>query len=104
MATEALFSIPQAGEVEAVTITFDGSAFTVPAAISVAAALLVSGVREFRSSVVGGGPRAPYCMMGVCFDCLAEIDGVPNRQACMVAVAPGMTIRRQHGKRAVEIE
>ena len=24
-------------------------------------------------------------MMGVCFDCLAEIDGVPNRQSCMVA-------------------
>ena len=23
-------------------------------------------------------------MMGVCFDCLAEIDGVPNRQSCMV--------------------
>jgi hypothetical protein len=38
--------------------------------------------------------------MGVCFDCLAEIDGVANRQTCMVTVAPGMTIRRQHGKRA----
>jgi D-hydroxyproline dehydrogenase subunit gamma len=37
--------------------------------------------------------------MGVCFDCLAEIDGEPNRQSCMVMVAPGMTIRRQHGKR-----
>ena len=33
--------------------------------------------------------RAPYCMMGVCFDCLAEIDGMPNRQSCMVAAAPG---------------
>ena len=36
-------------------------------------------------------------MMGVCFDCLAEIDGVPNRQSCMVPVRPGMRIRRQRG-------
>jgi len=102
MATEALFSIPQAGEVEAVTITFDGSAFTVPAAISVAAALLVSGVREFRSSVVGGGPRAPYCMMGVCFECLVEIDGVPARQSCLVPVKDGMAVRRQIGAAHLE--
>jgi hypothetical protein len=33
--------------------------------------------------------------MGVCFDCLAEIDGIPNRQSCMVEVRPGMRIRRQ---------
>ena len=38
-------------------------------------------------------------MMGVCFDCLAEIDGVPNRQSCMVTVRPGMRIRRQRGRR-----
>jgi len=97
MATEALFSIPQPAEPEAVTITFDGSAFTVPAGISVAAAFLVSGVHEFRSSVVGGVPRAPYCMMGVCFECLVEIDGVPARQSCLVLVKDGMTVRRQVG-------
>ena len=46
-----------------------------------------------------GSERAPYCMMGVCFDCLAEIDGIPNRQSCMVAARPGMHIRRQRGAR-----
>ena len=30
-------------------------------------------------------------MMGVCFDCLAEIDGAANVQACMVPVAAGGT-------------
>jgi hypothetical protein len=39
-------------------------------------------------------------MMGVCFDCLAEIDGVPNRQSCMVPVVPGMRIASQRGARA----
>ena len=36
-------------------------------------------------------------MMGACFDCLAEIDGIPNRQSCMVEVRHGMRIRRQIG-------
>jgi predicted molibdopterin-dependent oxidoreductase YjgC len=40
-------------------------------------------------------------MMGVCYDCLAEIDGVANRQACMVPVAAGMRIARQQGAREV---
>jgi predicted molibdopterin-dependent oxidoreductase YjgC len=34
-------------------------------------------------------------MMGVCFDCLVEIDGRANEQACMTAVAPGMRIVTQ---------
>ena len=46
--------------------------------------------------------RAPYCMTGVCFDCLAEIDGVPNRQSCMIEVRPGMRISRQMGARVID--
>jgi hypothetical protein len=38
-------------------------------------------------------------MMGACFDCLVEIDGVPSRQACMVEVSAGMRIRSQEGAR-----
>ncbi len=37
--------------------------------------------------------------MGVCFECLAEIDCVANRQACMVTARPGMVIHRQRGAR-----
>jgi predicted molibdopterin-dependent oxidoreductase YjgC len=40
-------------------------------------------------------------MMGVCFDCLMEIDGVPNRQACQVLVREGMQVRRQEGARGM---
>lgn len=97
MTIDAMFSIPASPDIETVTITFDGSALTVPAGISVAAALLVGGVRDFRSSIVGEVPRAPYCMMGVCFECLVEIDGVPARQGCLVPVRDGMAIRRQIG-------
>jgi hypothetical protein len=41
-------------------------------------------------------------MMGVCFDCLAEIDDVPNRQSCMIEVRDGMRIRRQIGARRID--
>ncbi len=84
-----------------VTVTVEGRDIRVPEGASAAAAVLLAGLPAIRETSVGGKPRAPYCMMGVCFDCLAEIDGVPNRQSCMVAVKSGMAIRRQHGKRRV---
>lgn len=67
----------------------------------VAAALLSAGVTDLRATPVSGAPRAPYCMMGVCFDCLIEIDGIGNRQACLTPIAEGMRVRRQRGARGV---
>ena len=66
---------------------------------TVAAALLSAGVEHIRTTPVSGAPRAPYCLMGVCFDCLVTIDGVGSRQACLVAVRDGMTVETQQGKR-----
>jgi predicted molibdopterin-dependent oxidoreductase YjgC len=40
--------------------------------------------------------------MGVCYDCLVTIDGLPNRQACLVTVAPGMRIDTQRGARPLD--
>jgi len=87
-----------------VAVTVEGHEIRVPEGASAAAAMLLAGFSSTRESSIGGVPRGPYCLMGVCFDCLAEIDGVPNRQGCMVTVAPGMAIRRQHGKRAAGVE
>jgi predicted molibdopterin-dependent oxidoreductase YjgC len=84
-----------------VAVTVEGQPVQAPEGASAAAAVLLAGLTAIRETPVGGVPRAPYCLMGVCFDCLAEIDGVPNRQSCMVTVQPGMAIRRQHGRRAV---
>lgn len=103
MTTEALFSIPPASVAGTVSLRFEDRTLTVPAGISVAAALLAGGVRDFRSSVVGQAPRAPYCMMGVCFECLVEIDGVPARQSCLVPVRDGMQVRRQDGAAALDL-
>ena len=48
-----------------------------------------------------GEPRAPLCLMGVCFDCLVEVDGRQNVQSCMVDVREGMNVGLQHGARRV---
>ncbi len=82
-----------------VEVLVEGTPVLVPAGASAAAAVLLAGLPAIRATPVTGSPRLPLCQMGVCFDCLAEIDGIPNRQACMVPVAPGMRIARQRGAR-----
>src|ERR1700682_3320453 len=82
-----------------VAIPIDGKAWVARSGDTVAAALLVAGIDHCRTTPVTGAPRAPYCLMGVCFDCLVTIDGVGNRQGCLVPVREGMTIETQIGKR-----
>jgi predicted molibdopterin-dependent oxidoreductase YjgC len=84
---------------ESVAFTLDGKPMTARGGDSVAAALLANGVAHCRTTPVSGSPRAPYCMMGVCFDCLVTIDGVGNKQGCLVPVRAGMAVQTQIGKR-----
>ncbi len=84
-----------------VDLLIDGRPVAVPVGATVAAAVLSLGLPYIRRTPVSGAPRLPYCMMGVCFDCLATIDGVPNQQACMVAAEPGMRVSTQQGARSV---
>ena len=84
-----------------VTILIEGDPVEVAAGDTVAAAVLGADLGFVRTTPVSAAPRAPYCLMGVCFDCLMEIDGVPNRQACMIRVQNGMRVRRQHGAASV---
>jgi predicted molibdopterin-dependent oxidoreductase YjgC len=92
-----LFRLPPAPASAQVTVHVDGRALSVAAGLSVAAALLGHGVTPFRRTPVSGAPRAPLCMMGVCFDCLLCIDGEPNQQGCLATVREGMHIQLQDG-------
>lgn len=80
-----------------VRIDFDGAPLDVAPGQSVAAALLTAGVGATRRTPVSAASRGPYCMIGVCFDCLVVIDGQSNRQACMVTVRDGMRVESQAG-------
>lgn len=84
---------------QSIRIRFEEKEIDAQAGDSVAAALLGAGVIEFRSVADSGEHRGPYCMIGNCFECLVEIDGEPNRQACQEKIYEGMQIRKQQGLR-----
>jgi predicted molibdopterin-dependent oxidoreductase YjgC len=80
---------------ELVEIVFDGAAVAVPAGLSLAAVIFYLDAVPARQTLLSDSPRAPFCMMGVCFECLLEIDGIGNQRACQVEVKAGMQVRRQ---------
>lgn len=81
------------------TLKVDGRSIRARIGDTVAAAMLAAGIDHCRTTPVSGQARAPYCLMGVCFDCLVMVDGVGNRQGCLVPVREGMVIETQQGKR-----
>jgi hypothetical protein len=87
--------------VDAVTISIDGVEVVSEAGEMLAAVLLRQAETWSRTTPVSGSRRAPYCLMGVCFECLAEVDGVASVQTCLVPVRAGMRVTRQLGRREV---
>ncbi|MFM0365514.1 (2Fe-2S)-binding protein [Paraburkholderia sediminicola] len=85
--------------VSTLTIFIDGQAVVAERGESVAAVLLRQVNPASRSTPVHESPRAPYCMMGVCFECLTIVDGVASTQSCLVTVREGMRVERQFGRR-----
>lgn len=79
-----------------VRIFFEGQPLDVPAGISVAAAVLGHAhAGHTCRHAVDNSPRAPFCLMGVCFECLMEINGEKDVQSCLVPVQEGMVVQRQ---------
>lgn len=76
-----------------VSFTFEGRLVLAQAGATVAGALLGAGLAAIRNSPVSGAERGPFCMMGTCFECLVQIDGV-SVQACQVPVVEGMVVSK----------
>lgn len=74
-----------------VTVRFEGRDLQLRDGANLAGELLAAGVTIFRATPVSGAPRGPFCMMGACFDCLVEIDGI-RRQACLSEVRAGLVV------------
>lgn len=81
-----------------ISLTIDGAPATAYLGESVAAALLADGRKDLSTrSTTAGDPRGLFCGMGVCFDCIVVVNGVPGTRACMTWVTEGMVIARQEG-------
>ncbi|NNE23156.1 MAG: FAD-dependent oxidoreductase [Rhizobiales bacterium] len=79
---------------EVVDIDFHGRVIKARKGESLLAALVASG--EYRLRETGDGQvRGPFCGMGVCQECLVEINDAPAQRACMFKVDQPLTVRRQ---------
>ncbi len=85
------------------TIYLDGEPVEAERGETVAAVLLRQRSLAIRTTPVSESARAPYCMMGVCFDCLAIVDGAASTQSCLVTVRQGMRVERQLGRWSVSV-
>ena len=83
--------------IDNVEVILNGQKIMVPQDTSVAAMALAQGLRVTRTTPVSGSPRAPFCMMGVCYECLMVIDGISNQRACATYVKQGMRVETQQG-------
>ena len=75
-----------------ITIHVDGKPVAAGAGESVAAVLLREGLAAVHRAP-DGAERGPYCMMGVCFECMVECEDGRTEQACQMGAEDGMKIR-----------
>jgi hypothetical protein len=76
---------------ERVDLVVDGRPVPAYPGESLAAALFAAGIRATRRTA-SGALRGPYCNMGVCFECLVTVDGVPAVRSCTVPVRSGLRV------------
>ncbi|WP_263141010.1 FAD-dependent oxidoreductase [Pseudomonas sp. RIT-PI-AD] len=86
-----------------IPITFEGQVLYARRGESLAAALIAGGVRHFRETR-NGACRGLFCGMGVCQECLVEIDGRPNQRACMTKVVTPMRVARSLADATLPLE
>jgi D-hydroxyproline dehydrogenase subunit alpha len=74
------------------SLSFDGRPVPVLPGQSIGAVLVDAGVRSWRTTRKQGRPRGLFCGIGICYDCLVTVDGVPNQRACLTPARPGMVL------------
>lgn len=77
-----------------VRFRFDGNEVVARPGDSLAAALAEGGFTRFHRTPAGK-ERGIFCGMGVCQDCLVEVDGQRSQRACMAHVRDGMVVHSQ---------
>jgi len=92
---------PPAGHNMTLTIDLDGRSVSACAGETVASVILRENEAWCRTTPISHARRGPYCMIGVCFDCLMSIDGVGVVRSCQTYVHVGMKVRRQNGARVL---
>ena len=77
-----------------IEIEFEGRLLVALPGESVAATLAANGILDLGTSRTGAS-KGIFCGMGVCHDCLVEIDGQPNQRSCVIKVDQPIKVCRQ---------
>jgi predicted molibdopterin-dependent oxidoreductase YjgC len=90
-------------ESEEVTLTLDGISVSGVIGQSIAGVILASGTVGFRRTSIAGAPRGVFCGIGVCFDCLVEVNGLRDVRACQRRASNGDVVVTQYDPLPVAI-
>jgi sarcosine oxidase subunit alpha len=90
-------SLPPVQRGQSIAVHVNGQPIEAFEGETIAAVLLAEGIRVFRHTSGTGEPRGIFCGMGICYDCLVTVDGVPNVRACYTFVTEGMVIETRSG-------
>ena len=82
-----------------VTISVDGVSASGAVGQSLAGVILASGKLGFRRTSTRGRLRGLFCGIGVCFDCLVEVNGQRDVRACQRRAADGDVVTTQRDQR-----
>ena len=75
-----------------VTITVNGETVNGISGQSIAGVVMAGGQLELRRTASENRPRGVFCGIGVCFDCLVEVNGVKDVRACQRKARDGDTV------------
>lgn len=65
-----------------VTIVVDGAAVTGVLGQTLAGVMLSAGIEAWRRTSFGDRPRGVFCGIGVCFECVAIVNGLTDVRVC----------------------
>jgi sarcosine oxidase subunit alpha len=77
---------------EKVTLSVNGKDVPAYKGETILAALMAAGYKTLKKSPLEKNPRGALCGMGVCFECIVTVNGIPNIRSCMTEVEDNMEI------------
>ena len=88
---------PEPGPDRPLTILVDGEPVTGTAGRRSPGCCWRRTARSGAPPATGGAPRGVFCGIGVCFDCLVEVNGLRDVRACLRRAQDGDVVTRQDG-------
>ena len=85
-----------------VRFSFDGTPLEAPRGMTIGGALLANGIVSWRRTRTDDRPRGIFCGIGVCFDCLVDVNDQHAVRACLIQVRDGDKVGTSNSRGAAQ--